>query len=147
MIFTNQEDFLKNISFKESLLCLDISKKVFGVAYSDSLQKIAFPCLIIKRTSFSKDVAKILSTYKEKNATGIIVGLPLENSGLANSAVKRVKDTVSDILKYQDIPVFFQDERYSTLAVKNLTNKKNKKDLDDLAATWILQSFLDRKNY
>lgn len=144
MIFETKKDFLAKTSVNRSLLCLDISKNVFGVAYSDTRQTFAFPHSIIERKNFAKDLETIFKTYKEKEAAGIVIGFPLDNLGNKNPSTQRITDIAKDILKYQDIPIVFQDERYSTIAVKNLVNSKNKKNLDNLAATWILQSFLDR---
>ena len=61
-----------------------------------------------------------------------------------------VKDFCYNLIRMRDIPIFLWDERLSTLAVKrgmidaDLSREKQKKNVDKLAAAYILQGLLDR---
>ena len=70
--------------------------------------------------------------------------------GSSGPRAQSVKDFAANLIKLEDLPVFFWDERMSTLAVTrgmleaDMSRKKRKEHVDKLAASYILQGVLDR---
>ena len=133
-----------------SLIGVDPGTKTLGIASSDITRLIATPFTTIKRTKFSLDAEKLFSIYDQYKASAIIMGLPINMNGSYGPRSQSVKDFCSNLLRMRDIPIFLWDERLSTLAVKrgmidaDLSRVKQKKNVDKLAAAYILQGLLDR---
>lgn len=133
-----------------ALLGLDPGTKTLGLAISDRTRLIATPLQTIRREKFKIDAPKLLSIYDENQASALVVGLPVNMDGSAGPRVQSVKDFATNLLKLRDLPIFFWDERLSTLAVTrgmleaDMSRKKRKENVDKLAAGYILQGVLDR---
>ncbi len=148
MIHHNIETFTQEVA-KMSIIALDISKNKIGVAGSDNNLILAFPILTIQRKNFEQDTKQIIKIYQEQKAGGIVVGNPLNLLGVSNSRTQAILDFVKLFLTKFDVPMFFEDERFSTQAIENTNNKYNKKNdllVDAKAAAWFLQTFIDKKN-
>lgn len=135
------------------ILCLDIGMVRIGIAKSDELEIIASPLEVYKRTnSINNDAKYIASLVKTKNIGLIVVGLPLKMDGSCGSSVDMVNEFVEKLKKFTDVPIVMQDERFSTVSATNIllegnvSRQKRKGVVDKLAATIILQSFLDKKS-
>ena len=133
-----------------SLIGVDPGTKTLGIASSDITRLIATPFTTIKRTKFSLDAEKLFSIYDQYKASAIIMGLPINMNGSYGPRSQSVKDCCSNLIRVRNIPIFLWDERLSTLAVKrgmiyaDLSREKQKKNVDKLAAAYILQGLLDR---
>ena len=149
MIFEQLSGFLDNPLKNKRLLGLDVGKRTIGVAMSDTLQTIATPTLVIKRTKFMKDVEIIKGLISEHEIGGIVVGLPLSMDGSLNIACQSVKQFAKNLYKEEGLPILLWDERMSTVAVSHALNaaemhhKKQSKVIDKMAASFILQGVLD----
>ena len=132
------------------LIGVDPGTKTLGIASSDITRLIATPFTTIKRTKFSRDAEKLFSIYDQYKASAIIMGLPINMNGSYGPRSQSVKDFCSNLIRVRNIPIFLWDERLSTLAVKrgmidaDLSREKQKKNVDKLAAAYILQGLLDR---
>ncbi len=133
-----------------ALLGLDPGTKTLGLAISDRTRLIATPLHTITREKFTIDAAKLLKTYAENQASALIIGMPVNMDGSSGPRAQSVKDFAANLRRLQDIPIFFWDERMSTLAVTrgmleaDMSRKKRKANVDKLAASYILQGVLDR---
>lgn len=132
------------------VLALDIGSKTIGVASSDALLMIATPLKTIFRTSFLRDMQELASFIKERDACGLISGLPLEMTGKEGERAKITRQIGDRIAESQNLPIFYWDERFSSIAVErimieqaDLSRKKRKQAIDRSAAAYILQGFLD----
>lgn len=132
------------------LMGVDPGTKTLGLAMSDGTRLIASPRETIRREKFSVDAEKLLAVYDEAEATALIVGLPVNMDGSHGPRVQSVKDFCQNLMKIRDIPIFLWDERLSTAAVTrtmlsaDMSRKKRAKNVDKLAAAYILQGVLDR---
>ncbi len=132
------------------LLGLDPGTKTLGLAISDRTRLIATPLKTIRRTKFTPDAAELLKIYEKNESAVLIIGLPINMNGSAGPRVQSVKDFASNLMKIRDIPIFFWDERLSTMAVTrgmldaDMSRKKRAENVDKLAAGYILQGVLDR---
>ena len=134
-------------------LGLDLGTKTLGVSVSDLTNTIATSLCIIRfdsedYNSTKEELNKIIDEYK---ITDIVLGLPknMNNSiGFRGEATLEYKRLLEEWFK---INVIMQDERLTTVEATNymleanLSRKKRKKKIDSLAATIILQTYLDRK--
>ena len=134
-------------------LGLDLGTKTLGVAVSDLTNTIASSLTIIRFDSedynYTKD--ELESIIKEYNITDIVLGLPknMNNSiGFRAEATLEYKSALED---WFNLNVIMQDERLTTVEATNymlegnLSRRKRKAKIDALAATIILQTYLDRK--
>lgn len=134
-------------------LGLDLGTKTLGVAVSDLTNTIASSLTIIRFDSedynYTKD--ELESIIKEYNITDIVLGLPknMNNSiGFRAEATLEYKSALED---WFNLNVIMQDERLTTVEATNymlegnLSRRKRKTKIDALAATIILQTYLDRK--
>ena len=132
------------------LLGLDPGTKTLGLAISDRTRLIATPLKTIRRKKFTSDAAELLEIYETNQAAALIIGLPMNMNGTAGPRVQSVKDFANNLMKLRDIPIFFWDERLSTMAVTrsmidaDMSCKKRAENVDKLAAGYILQGVLDR---
>ncbi|MEP6342821.1 MAG: Holliday junction resolvase RuvX [Maricaulaceae bacterium] len=132
------------------LLGVDPGTKTFGLAVSDRTRLIATPIKTIKRVKFNLDAAELLKVYDEREAVAVVVGNPINMDGSKGPRAQSVKDFCHNLLKIRDLPICMWDERLSTMAVTrtmleaDMSRKKRKENVDKLAASYILQGFLDR---
>lgn len=134
------------------VLGLDIGDVRIGVSMSDKLGIIASPLEVINRKKTnSKD--RIVEIVKENDVEKIIYGLPISLDGSEKIQAKKVKKYIKELKKIINIEYEAVDERYSTVSADNMLNTFTKKDamekrkiVDKVAATIILQTYLDMNN-
>jgi len=133
-------------------LGLDLGSKTLGIAISDATGTIATGQNVIRHDeNYEKLVTDVLDIVKEKEIDEIILGLPknMNNTiGFKGQLSMDFKEKLENICK---IPVHLMDERLTTkqaqdiLILNNTRRDKRKKVIDSMAATIILQSYLDKK--
>ena len=134
------------------IMCLDVGKVRIGIAQSDPMQIIASPLEVLVRTnSINKDAKYVADLAKANEVEKIIVGLPLKLDGSAGDSAAMAREFAEKIAKFSDVAIDFQDERLSTVSAErillegNVRREKRKGVVDKIAATIILQNYLDRK--
>jgi putative Holliday junction resolvase len=135
---------------KGVLLGLDPGTKTLGVAATDASRILASPVETIRKEKLAPALERLLALYDERGAVGLVVGLPLNTDGTQGPRVQSVRTLVSNLLKARDIPVAFQDERYSTVAADEVmrelsfTEQRRSDRVDAMAAAMILRAALGR---
>lgn len=135
---------------KKRLLGLDLGEKTIGLGLSDITWLIASPLEVIRRTNLENDFKALQRVIHEFSVAAFIIGLPMNMNGSEGPQAKKARAFIEDLLKEIDIPVYFWDERLSTVAVTrtlleaDLSRKKRAQIVDKMAATYILQGVLDR---
>ena len=135
-------------------LGLDLGTKTLGVAISDKLGMIASSLKTIRfeNEDYNSLVPEVKDLIKEYEISTVVLGLPknMDNSmGFASERSINFKKILEDSL---NIEVVLEDERLSSVEANNLmissdiSRNKRKKKVDSLAATIILQRYLDRKD-
>ena len=143
------DEFLLNILPKKRLLGIDPGTKTLGIAVSNTDLTVASHIKTIKRKKLSSDIDELMSVFNHYDIAGLIMGWPLNMDGSIGPRCDSVRDFTKSILKVKDLPIFFQDERMSTMAIErpmineDMTRKKRSARTDNLAACWILQTTLD----
>ena len=146
---TNPKVFIENLNTAQTLLGLDFGDKTIGIAVSDKSLTIATPIITIRRKSISKDLIELFDLIEVYNVGGLIVGLPLSLNGKENIRTEQVRKFVKAIELQKNIKIMLYDERFSSDVIfKELRKNHNsiskiKKKLDQQAAAYILQGFLD----
>jgi len=131
---------------------IDYGKKRTGIAVSDPLNIFAQPM----ETVDGSKVIEFLKKYSEQETiTDLIVGYPKNLDNTPAEAAKDVDAFLQQLKKaFPEIPVHLEDERFtSVLAHRAMIDggmkakdRKDKKTVDKISASIILQGYLDRKN-
>ncbi len=130
------------------ILGIDYGTKKIGLAISDETNTIALPLSVIDSDENSIDEIKRITEIN--NITRIVVGLPMTLSGMKGKRAQETEDFIDKLREVLDIEIVEWDERMSTrfseriLNNANVKGRKNKKKvIDKIAATFILQGYLD----
>lgn len=132
------------------IMALDVGEVRTGVALSDPMRIIASPYAVVPMTSPAKALDDLCVMIKETETVGVVVGLPLDQRGQPGPQAKKVLAFVEQLRNRVDIEIVTQDERFSTAAAEraliaaDVRRGKRKKVVDKIAATHILQGYLDR---
>ena len=145
---SNPKKFIEKLITSETLLGLDFGEKTIGIAVSDKTLTIASPILTIKRKGYSKDIVILFKIMKEYNVGGLIFGLALSLNGEENEGTTKVRKFIKQIKLLKNINIELYDERFSSDIIfktfkETQSAKKIKKKIDQQAAAYILQGFLD----
>ena len=120
-----------------NLLGIDFGERFIGLAIKKHNISIPYAHKIID-TKFTNLITELTNITKKESITKIIVGYP---KGLTNKQTRMsnlVNDFIDNELKNNfDIPVVKVDERLTSKAIKNASNKR----IDDLSAVKILETF------
>lgn len=128
------------------ILAIDVGEKRVGLAMTDELCIIASPFGFVER---EKSVEYIHNLIHKENIDHLVVGLPyLPSGGLGGQAVD-VKAFVEDLTKIVNLPIEFENEMLTSVEAEKrlriVKPKHVKGDVDAMAATIILESFLQGK--
>lgn len=131
-------------------MCIDYGKKRIGIALSDPTGTIAYPLEVVDMKSMEDLLARVGVIIEEHCVAELVVGLPLSLSGKIGESAIEVLDFVV-LLKesFDGLKIETWDERLSTAFAEkemirdNVRRKKRRVVIDKLAATVILQSYLD----
>jgi len=134
------------------ILALDVGETTIGVALSDESETYAFPRKTLLRTDgYRKDMNALRDLTESEEVEEIVVGMPLMMDGSRGIQAGKIEEFVAQLGRYVRIPIHTQDERLSTseadklLIAADRRREARKKVVDSVAASLILQSFLDRR--
>jgi putative Holliday junction resolvase len=131
------------------ILGIDPGEKNIGIAISDPTGTIAGPLIAIDHVSRPIDAAQIAQIANENSAGLIVVGQALDLDGKPTVSGRRAARLAASIRTQTEIPVKLWDESHSTQTARNAQirlntpRRKRSGHLDELAATVILQSYLN----
>ena len=134
------------------LLGLDVGDVLIGVAVSDPSATIAQGLSSIKRVNIKKDIETIKALAEQYEIGRIVVGLPKMMNGEIGIQAQKVLDFVEKLRNMTtETPIVLWDERLTTVSANraliegNMRREKRKQVVDKVAATLILQGYLDSK--
>jgi len=133
-------------------LALDFGERRIGVAITDATGSLAQPLETIdrKRSGKDADFERIDQIVKKYSVTRIVIGLPLHMNGHEGPEARNARAFGSRIEKQTGIEPEFLDERWTSIEAEQVlrnTGGKSRKDrgrVDRVAATILLQAFLER---
>ena len=130
---------------------LDLGEKTIGVAISDVSRTIASPVETIRKTKFMVDFSRLMELMQSRGAGGIVIGLPVNMDGTEGARAQSCRAFARNVLRLNDLPLTFWDERMSSMAVNRMligeadvSRARRAEVVDKAAAAWILQGALDR---
>lgn len=132
-----------------TILGIDPGSRRVGVAVSDAGGSIAFPLTVVERKDDDTYLDELAELARLREADEIVVGLPTRLDGTEGpEAIEAVR--IAGILRNKlGLPVHMLDERFTTriaqeaLRANNVNSRKQKPMVDKVAATLLLQSYLD----
>ncbi|MBI4826468.1 MAG: Holliday junction resolvase RuvX [Nitrospirae bacterium] len=132
------------------VLCLDVGDVRTGVAVSDAIGMTANGLKTIENKDPIPEIKKIIDDYLEEIGS-VVVGMPRMMNGTIGTQGEKVMEFAERLKNEISLPVILWDERLSTttaekaLIESNVSRKKRKGLRDKVAATVILQNYLDSK--
>jgi putative Holliday junction resolvase len=134
------------------VLAVDPGDKRLGIAISDPSGTIANPLTVLKHISRPLDAASIAQLAEENQAGRIVVGQALDTENQPTQQSRQAVNLAEAIRQQTNLPVVLWDETGSTQAARaariamGVSRRKRRGHLDDLAATYILQTYLDAQS-
>lgn len=146
-------EFCTRISQTGRIFSLDLGTKYIGIANSNIEQEFAFPNSVFKRKNLEFDLNFLTDFVIEKEAVGMIIGLPEEGKmvKIVNSFSQKLSEKIDEKFDF-DFPIFLYNECMTSRLAnemffdENLSLKKNIAKNDQIAAYILLQEVLEYKN-
>ena len=135
------------------LLGLDVGSKTVGVAESDPLGWTAQAVEIIPIDEEAEvfGLERVAELVKSRQVAGFVLGLPKNMNNTEGPRVEAASHYGELLEERFGLPIDYQDERLTTVQAHRMlveeadvSRRKQKKVIDELAATLILQNYLDR---
>lgn len=132
-------------------LGLDLGNRTLGIAVSDEMNFLARGLETFRFTEkdFESALEYTLNLIIKYNIDVVVLGHPKNMDGSTGEQAKISEDFKSKIIEKSAVRVVLWDERLTSrmannmMISQNLKSKKRKKDIDKMAATIILQGYLD----
>lgn len=136
------------------ILAVDYGDTRTGIAVSDRTEFLATPVATITERNARRLAQKVADAVKEQGAELIVVGLPINMNGTKGPRAEKCEEFAQMLRELVECPVEMWDERSTTVTAHNILNTTNvrgkarKAVVDTVAATIILESYLEyrRKN-
>lgn len=131
------------------VLAVDPGEKRIGLAISDPTGTLARPLMVIQHEARARDAEKIAAIAEEEQVGLIVVGWALDSEGEVGFRACKAQRMADAIRQNTEIPIRMWDESGTTQAAiqsridLGVSRKKRKGHLDDLAASILLQDFLN----
>lgn len=130
---------------------LDVGEKTIGIAFSQGYYAQPFKTVIFERDDYENAINQLVKLISEQLVGHVVIGLPKHmNNELGESAHRALK--IEALLKDKiDASIVMWDERLSTKEANrrmiefDVSRKKRKQKIDQVAAVIVLQSYLDHR--
>ena len=130
---------------------IDFGLARIGIALSDDTKFLASPFITYKRKGDEQDILYFSNLIKEKQVDEIICGLPYNMQGEEQDIAQHTREFMQKLSQEVGMEVKFVDERLSSSMAEEMLKetekdwKKRKEKLDAVAASIILQDYLDER--
>ena len=131
------------------ILAVDPGSKRIGLAISDPTGTIANPLTVVAHVARLVDAAAVAELADSHAAGLIVIGQSFDDEGKPSFEGRRSQRFAESLRTHTTIPVVLWDESFTTQDARfarlqmGAARKKRSGHLDDLAATALLQSYLD----
>lgn len=133
-------------------LGLDLGSRTLGIAVSDATGLIASSYKTIRHEEeYDRLLEEVKTLVDELKIGAIVLGFPKNMNNTIGPKGELSLEFKEKLEKIVSVPIYLQDERLTTksatdmLIMGNVSRKNRKKVVDSVAATIILQSYLDKK--
>jgi putative Holliday junction resolvase len=133
------------------VLGVDLGTKRIGLALSDGEGRIASPLLVVYRKGGKADLREVAQIARDYEAEEIVVGLPLNLRGERAEAVQAAEREIQTLRDLAGMRVEVWDERMTSavaqrgMSASGLDTRQQRGVVDKVAATVMLQSYLERR--
>ena len=133
-----------------SLIAFDIGDKRIGIAVSDPFMQMALPYETYHRKNFKTDIQYLVNLAKQRGATTIVCGLPLNFDGSRSEQTEKTESFINELKLNTDIPIVTEDERFTTMEARRLLLEADmrrayrKSVIDKVAASYILEAYMNK---
>ncbi|MDR2266408.1 MAG: Holliday junction resolvase RuvX [Christensenellaceae bacterium] len=134
-------------------IALDVGDSKIGIALSDTTCMIACGYETYKRTGdLERDCDYMIEFCKKRDADTIVVGLPYKMDGSESKQTEKTRQFAEKLESYGKVKIDYFDERLTTAQAERALiesgerREKRNQIVDKVAATIILQSYLDKYN-
>ena len=133
------------------IMAVDLGQVRTGLAVSDPTEQLASPVGTITEKNTDKLLEKVASAAREQGVQQLVVGHPRNMDGSRGESARRAETFAASLEKAAALPVVLWDERMTTVSAIGYLNqtdtrgKKRKAVVDTVAATIILQDYLDSR--
>ncbi|MFT3706735.1 MAG: Holliday junction resolvase RuvX [Archangium sp.] len=130
-------------------LGLDLGTKTIGLAVTDELGITAQGITTLERRGPRKDLEALIETAQQYGVDRFVIGLPLNMDGSEGPRAEATRKFGAGLESESKLPVIYWDERLTTVAAHRMlleadvSRKKRKEVVDQIAAVLILQGWLD----
>ncbi|MBE7082802.1 MAG: Holliday junction resolvase RuvX [Clostridiales bacterium] len=134
------------------IMCLDYGDVRIGIAFSDLLQIVASPYETYTRKNLESDLAFFADLCKKQDVETIVIGLPYNMDGTSGERNKVTKEFGALLSQATGLDIVYVDERLSSVEAEDVLAEakvpaiKRKGLIDKIAASIILQTYLNSKN-
>ena len=134
------------------ILALDVGNRRIGLAVTDELGITAQGLRTLERTSKRRDMETLKKIARKYDVGEVVVGRTMHMSGDASSQSDKVEKFARELSEALQLPIHFYDERLTSweahelLDREGLSREEKKGKVDQIAATLILQGYLQSKN-
>ncbi|MGF7045953.1 putative Holliday junction resolvase [Paenibacillus sp. DS2015] len=134
------------------IMGLDYGDRRIGVAVSDAFGWTAQGLEVIERRREGAEFDRIAEIVREREVSEIVVGLPKNMDGTVGFRGQICIDFADKLKELLSLPIHLRDERLTTVSAEktlieaDVSRKKRKKVVDMMAASLILQNYLDSKS-
>jgi len=135
------------------ILALDVGEKRIGLAVSDPLGLTAQGLGVLKRKNWEADLARLLDMARPYRVQEVLVGLPRHMDGRLGAQAEEILALAQALGEALGAKVATWDERLTTVEAERLliaadmSRKRRRRVVDQVAATLILQAYLDRRHF
>ncbi len=130
---------------------IDFGLARIGIALSDDTKFLASPFMTYKRKTEQEDLMYFVNLINEKKVDEIVCGLPYNMQGEEQEIAQKTREFMQKLQVLTNLKIEFVDERLSSSMAEEMLRetekdwKKRKEKLDAVAASIILQDYLDFK--
>ncbi len=142
---------MKSETEQPKLIALDFGERRIGLAVSGP-GGLALPAGHIVRTKLAQDVQQVIASAHERQAQGIVVGIPYTLDGETGPSAKLARGFVRALRRAigaeESLAIHEMDERYTSFEAEGLLREsgiqpsRDRASVDEVAAVLILQRFL-----
>jgi putative holliday junction resolvase len=133
------------------ILALDVGHKRIGVAVSDPLGFTAQGLMVLERQDWDRDIDRLLKIARPYQVQEVLVGLPRHLNGRLGEQAEAIMALARALGEALQAKVVTWDERLSTVEAERLlieadmSRRRRRQVVDQVAATLILQAYLDSR--
>lgn len=133
-----------------TVIGIDYGTRRIGVAASDPARTTSFPVAVVDVDDDMWD--RLVELIETRQATLLVVGLPVGLSGTEGTSAGAARALGRELAERTGLPLEFADERFTTrsaeqlLVASNVKRRKRRAVVDSMAASVMLQNYLDTRN-